>query len=1184
MKLKQYIIFLGLLTIIMTVRSTPFNIILTNNHSVPEVKEYKQIFAPNSAAITFTDNNFDFGSDNAYNYPRQSIALMDANWISFFTGSVIGQQSWILPKSRDSMGFCIDSVFYGMYNITHSYNNNIVYNHLHMPNAGYMTINGSPAVPIVKRYFEVPYGVNLSLSILYTDNQILSSDFYVVPAFEPYDEYPGAPEPTPAINDTVYNTDSYFPAECASIDSEWATTPLVIRGHRILPVTFYPVQFNPVQEKLRVYSKIEVRIEYDYPAYVDEVPSRLESPAFTALCEGLIANYRYRPGFHADPYIPLWEPEQEDLGAEYLIITHADFYDAVQPLAEWKERKGVRTKVVKTADIGPAGITADDIFNYIQTAYNTWNPAPSFLLLVGDSEYIPTHYHTTHKSSSHGGAKTPSDLYYATVDGTDYFPDIYVGRISVDSNQDAMIVVQKILNYEKNPPVTGAFYNHVTASAQFQDDNDNGYEDRRFVLTSETIRNHLLWEGYDVNRVYYADPAVTPTRYNNGQYNAGQKIPDELLRSNGFAWDGSAADINTNITNGCFFLYHRDHGISDNFYHHGDGWFGGGDGWGAPAYSTGNVGTLTNGDLLPFIFSIECQSGWFDGEIDQLNDPALTHSSESICETFVRHAGGGAIAAIGATRNSQSGYNDYLMYGFLAAICPEFIPVYATRGLYSFGQILLFGKMKIADSWSYRDPYIRQAFEMYHLFGDPETQLWTKRPTGLNVNHPSIIGSEGSQEFIVSVTDGSGDPVQFAKVCLDKDTDIYEVVYTNSDGHAYFNIEPSAGEMNITVTKHNCRPYLDTIIVTAGGASLSLNPLHGPEGTNVRISGNFFSGSETVDIYFGTTTPATSTTASGGSFVIDPFTVPTGSDGSFNVITIGQTSGRAAVTVFRRLPYTDLPNPHMYCQWDPSTWYLNPAGEDPVWDNPCIELFDRRSSVSSDDLVIGKTYTIKATIYNDEPMVAKDTEVTFRWAFWGSGQRTWNLIGTDTITVSLTGSAIAEVDWTPTITGHVCILATIYHPWDKDLYIDPNFNCGQENTHVARLSSPANVSIIVNNPTIKTALIYLEAKQIEGGTDIWPARIMRDFPQIQRPNENKTVILTVDAPEYIQEGETRTFVVNAYIGSLLIGGVEIVFEKGSPTTPSTALDPTPILVVTLVASSVLLLLVISRLIMRRIRK
>ncbi|MFX0185128.1 MAG: hypothetical protein ACFE95_18760, partial [Candidatus Hodarchaeota archaeon] len=346
--------------------------------------------------------------------------------------------------------------------------------------------------------------------------------------------------------------------------------------------------------------------------------------------------------------------------------------------------------------------------------------------------------------------------------------------------------------------------------------------------------------------------------------------------------------------------------------------------------------------------------------------------------------------------------------------------------------------------------------------------------------------------------------------------------------------------------------------------------------TNVRISGSFFSGSEIVDIYFGTTTPTTSTTASSGSFTIDPFTVPTGSDGSFNVIAIGQTSGRAAVTIFRRLPYTDLPNPHMYCQWDPSTWYLNPSGEDPVWDNPCIELFDRTRSVSSNDLVIGKTYTIKATIYNDEPMVARDTEVTFRWAFWGSGQKTWNLIGTDTISVSLTGSEIAEVDWTPTITGHVCILATIYHPWDKDLYVDPNFNCGQENTHVARLSSPANVSFTVNNPTVKTALIYLEARQIRGGSDIWPARITRDFPQIQRPNENKTVILTVDAPGYVQERENRTFVVNAYIGSLLIGGIEIIFEKSPPmtTTTTTAADPTPILVLTLIGSSAVLILVI----------
>ena len=67
----------------------------------------------------------------------------------------------------------------------------------------------------------------------------------------------------------------------------------------------------------------------------------------------------------------------QELGARYLIVTHDNFYNAIQPLAEWKHRKGMRTKAVKLSEIGSS---TTQIKNYVQSAYDTWQIRPEFLL------------------------------------------------------------------------------------------------------------------------------------------------------------------------------------------------------------------------------------------------------------------------------------------------------------------------------------------------------------------------------------------------------------------------------------------------------------------------------------------------------------------------------------------------------------------------------------------------------------------------------------------------------------------------------------------------------------------------------------------------------------------------------------------------------------------------------------
>jgi hypothetical protein len=113
-----------------------------------------------------------------------------------------------------------------------------------------------------------------------------------------------------------------------------------------------------------------------------------------------------------------------------LIITYDSFNAQVQPLAESKRRRGLSTHLVNLSTVGS---TNTQIYNYIYDAYHTWADPPEYVILVGDIGQIPTN----------NGLTCITDHKYVTVDGSDYFADIHIGRISVQTQSEAAHVVSR---------------------------------------------------------------------------------------------------------------------------------------------------------------------------------------------------------------------------------------------------------------------------------------------------------------------------------------------------------------------------------------------------------------------------------------------------------------------------------------------------------------------------------------------------------------------------------------------------------------------------------------------------------------------------------------------------------------------------------------------------------------------
>lgn len=169
----------------------------------------------------------------------------------------------------------------------------------------------------------------------------------------------------------------------------------------------------------------------------------------------------------------------QETGARYLIITHDTFYDAILPLAAWKHKKGMSTKVVKLTETGYGSYAIRD---YIVDAYTNWQITPEFILLVGAPNYLPM---PTVNS-------TYSDNYYTNMDA-DIYNEILSGRLNVHSATEAQVAVNKILRYERTPDLNDSLW-PVKGCLIVNEDGDAG--DTLYWDDAEYVAAHLVSHGY----------------------------------------------------------------------------------------------------------------------------------------------------------------------------------------------------------------------------------------------------------------------------------------------------------------------------------------------------------------------------------------------------------------------------------------------------------------------------------------------------------------------------------------------------------------------------------------------------------------------------------------------------------------------------------------------------------------
>ncbi|OYD14763.1 hypothetical protein CH333_07245, partial [candidate division WOR-3 bacterium JGI_Cruoil_03_44_89] len=178
-------------------------------------------------------------------------------------------------------------------------------------------------------------------------------------------------------------------------------------------------------------------------------------------------------------------------GARYLIITPDSFYEAILPLAEWKTKKGMKTKVAK---LSQTGSSASQIRSYIIEAYNYWDPRPEYLLLVGDYNTINMPYH--------GG--TESDNYYTDIED-DLYNEIIPGRFPASNVSQVNTMVSKTLGYERTPYLDDMLWfrrGTVIVREDWDEDDSIYWDDSYFAIDNMlgcryVVVDTFSWSGGD---------------------------------------------------------------------------------------------------------------------------------------------------------------------------------------------------------------------------------------------------------------------------------------------------------------------------------------------------------------------------------------------------------------------------------------------------------------------------------------------------------------------------------------------------------------------------------------------------------------------------------------------------------------------------------------------------------------
>jgi hypothetical protein len=325
--------------------------------------------------------------------------------------------------------------------------------------------------------------------------------------------------------------------------------------------------------------------------------------------------------------------------ADYVIVSHAAFLGALQPLRQLREARGHTVAVVNVEDLYDefsfGQKTPFAIRDFVRRARTAWRLPPRFLLLVGNATTDPRNYLGTNepdylptKIIDTAVLETASDDWFADLDG-DGVPELAVGRLPARSASQAAAIVAKIRAYETE--AAGEWSHAVTlvADARARGDAD-------FAGASAALQPYIP-AGYTVHQIDRGETGTGPAQ----------------------------ATLVGLVQQGQAIVHYSGHGSVQI--------------WHDDLLTTDVAAAFSNGARLPLFVMMNCLNGFFHGLFPE----------ESLAEALVRAPAGGAIGAW-----ASSGLTDPRIQQVLDE---ALFRVLFTGGYRTVGEVLVAAKQAVSS-------------------------------------------------------------------------------------------------------------------------------------------------------------------------------------------------------------------------------------------------------------------------------------------------------------------------------------------------------------------------------------------------------------------------------------------------------------------------------------------------------
>jgi hypothetical protein len=493
---------------------------------------------------------------------------------------------------------------------------------------------------------------------------------------------------------------------------------------------------------------------------------------------------------------------------EMLIVSPniSGFINALEPLKNWKNEKGVKTIIASNYSKYEGVDKAEKIRNLIKDYYERDNIR--WVLLAGDAQedlipiryvYNPDTVILEDRENVGNAYYKPTDFYYADLTGNwdqdndgrygeasqynangedeiSWIPEVYVGRFPADTVQELEIMVNKTINYEKDPLV-GEWMNKMLLAGAVSDtiyvEPPDGEDEARLT--------EYIWKNYVLDEMNFTH-----------LFNAVGFIPEASPAPN-TNYSLTRTKFKAEINSGYSTVLFAGHGDPSSYA----------GSIGNTIYTSSDAQSISNIHMPSLIYGDACSTASFD-----FNDG-------NIGEILILQDKAGAIGYIGALRVSWYVTNDYNLDYLNRANAKLFWREFFENKKYQQGRALYDSKVAYTSSDYFKHiPFIsdeiqrelqRKNILTYSLLGDPEVDIYTNTPVRVKNTLPDQVYEGQLVKF--TVFNSREEYVPYARVYLNTSDGKSRTVYANNKGIVNFRLPLGAYEYyDVKISGHNLIP------------------------------------------------------------------------------------------------------------------------------------------------------------------------------------------------------------------------------------------------------------------------------------------------------------------------------------------------------------------------------------------